>query len=55
MKQPAKNMGLAIDWGAQLTTRDPPDYYRWEQWPFVYRERGLVETKSGAVNWDPVD
>jgi len=55
MKKQLKSLGLAIDWGRELTTCKP-DYYRWEQWLFTRLfEKGLIYKKMATVNWDPVD
>ena len=50
-----KSLGFAIDWAREVTTCTP-EYYRWEQWLFTRLfEKGIVYSKNGTVNWDPVD
>ncbi|MDQ2623419.1 MAG: leucine--tRNA ligase, partial [Actinomycetota bacterium] len=47
--------GVSIDWSRELATHTP-EYYRWTQWLFLqFFKNGLVERRSAAVNWDPVD
>jgi leucyl-tRNA synthetase len=55
MKKQLKRLGLAIDWGRELSTCEP-DYYGQEQALFLdMLKAGLVYRKESAVNWDPVD
>ena len=55
MKKQCQAMGWAIDWSRELATCDP-DYYRWNQWFFLRMlEKGIAYSKTGVVNWDPVD
>jgi len=55
MREPLKELGLAIDWSREFATCDP-EYYGQEQKLFLelYR-RGLAYRREGVVNWDPVD
>ncbi len=55
MKKQLKRLGLAIDWGRELSTCEP-EYYGQEQALFLDMfKAGLVYRKESAVNWDPVD
>jgi leucyl-tRNA synthetase len=55
MKRQLKRLGLAIDWGRELSTCEP-DYYGHEQALFLDMfKAGLVYRKESTVNWDPVD
>ncbi len=55
MRNQLKQLGFAYDWNRELATCKP-DYYRWEQWFFTrLYEKGMVYTKTSAVNWCPVD
>jgi leucyl-tRNA synthetase len=55
MRRQLKSMGLSLDWTREIATCDP-DYYRHEQAMFLdFLEAGLVERRTGMVNWDPVD
>ena len=55
MKTQLRSLGLAVDWSREVTTCKP-DYYRWEQWLFTRLfEKGVIYSKNGTVNWDPVD
>jgi leucyl-tRNA synthetase len=55
MRRQLKSMGLSLDWSRELATCDP-EYYRHEQAMFLdFLEAGLVERRTGLVNWDPVD
>ncbi|MGE4428377.1 MAG: leucine--tRNA ligase, partial [Solirubrobacteraceae bacterium] len=50
-----REWGVSIDWSREIASHRP-DYYRWTQWIFLkLREAGLVERRSAAVNWDPVE
>ena len=53
MKQQFNRLGMAFDWGREITTC-MPDYYRWNQWFFLRMyERGLAYRKQSKVNWCP--
>jgi leucyl-tRNA synthetase len=53
MKQQFERLGMAFDWGSEVTTC-LPDYYRWNQWFFLRMyERGLAYRKQSKVNWCP--
>ena len=55
MKQQLNSLGFSFDWSRELATCKS-DYYKWEQWFFTRLfEKGLVEKRMAAVNWDPVD
>jgi leucyl-tRNA synthetase len=55
MRRQLKSMGLSLDWSRELATCDP-EYYRHEQAMFLdFLDAGLVERRTGLVNWDPVD
>src|SRR5712691_2431653 len=55
MKAQLKSMGLSLDWSRELATCDPA-YYKHQQKMFLdFLRAGLVEKKTGTVNWDPVD
>ncbi|WP_026912592.1 leucine--tRNA ligase [Patulibacter minatonensis] len=50
-----RDWGVSIDWSRELATHRP-EYYRWTQWLFLkLLAGGLVERRSAAVNWDPVE
>ncbi|NLC17459.1 MAG: leucine--tRNA ligase [Clostridiales bacterium] len=53
MERQIKEMGLMIDWSAEIITSDP-SYYRWTQWLFLQLyKRGLAYQKDAPVNWCP--
>jgi len=55
MRRQLKSMGLSLDWSREIATCDPA-YYRHEQAMFLdFLQAGLVERRTGMVNWDPVD
>ena len=55
MKSQLKKLGLAIDWGREISTCSP-DYYKHQQEFFLeLYDKGLVYRKESYVNWDPVD
>ena len=55
MKLQLKKLGLAIDWGREISTCSS-DYYTHQQKFFLdLYEKGLVYRKENYVNWDPVD
>src|SRR5260370_28633237 len=55
MKAQLKSMGLSLDWAREIATWDA-EYYKHQQKMFVdFLRAGLVESKLGKVNWDPVD
>jgi leucyl-tRNA synthetase len=55
MKRQLKSLGFGFDWSRELATCRP-EYYRWNQWMFLRMlERGIAYSKTGLVNWDPVD
>ncbi|WP_320671916.1 leucine--tRNA ligase [Patulibacter defluvii] len=50
-----RDWGVSIDWSREIASHRP-EYYRWTQWIFLELFRaGLVERRSAAVNWDPVE
>ena len=50
-----REWGVSIDWSREIASHRP-EYYRWTQWLFLqFFKNGLVERRSAAVNWDPVD
>jgi leucyl-tRNA synthetase len=50
-----RQWGVSIDWSREVATHRP-EYYRWTQWLFLkLLAGGLVERRSAAVNWDPVE
>ncbi len=54
-REQLKRIGNRFDWSHEVQTTDP-SYYRWTQWIFVQLfNAGLVQRKSGAVNWCPKD
>ena len=55
MRSQLQRLGLAYDWGKEVTTCTP-DYYRWTQWLFLqFFQAGLAYQQESAVNWDPID
>jgi leucyl-tRNA synthetase len=55
MRAELKRMGLSLDWSREFATCDP-EYYGQQQKIFLdFWKAGLVERRSSAVNWDPVD
>ena len=55
MRAELKRMGLSLDWSREFATCDP-EYYGQQQKLFLdFWKAGLVERRSSAVNWDPVD
>ena len=55
MKRQLRSLGFAVDWAREVATCTP-EYYRWNQWLFLQMlERGIAYSKTGLVNWDPVD
>jgi leucyl-tRNA synthetase len=55
MRAELKRMGLSLDWTREFATCDP-EYYGQQQKIFLdFWKAGLVERRSSAVNWDPVD
>lgn len=50
-----KRMGFSYDWTREVRSHDPR-YYRWNQWFFLKMyEMGMIERRTAAVNWDPVE
>ena len=55
MRGELKRMGFSLDWSREIATCDP-EYYGQQQKIFLdFWKAGLVERRSAAVNWDPVD
>ncbi|KAH8149807.1 uncharacterized protein LAJ45_05959 [Morchella importuna] len=55
MKRQFEGMGVAFDWGRELTTCSP-DYYTHTQRLFLkLHAAGLAYRAESLVNWDPVD
>lgn len=53
MERQIKEMGLMIDWSAEIKTSDP-EYYHWTQWLFLQLyKHGLAYQKDAPVNWCP--
>ena len=53
MERQIKEMGLMIDWSAEIITSDP-SYYRWSQWLFLQLyKHGLAYQKDSPINWCP--
>ncbi|HEY8443886.1 MAG TPA: leucine--tRNA ligase [Clostridia bacterium] len=53
MERQIKEMGLMIDWSAEIKTSDP-SYYKWTQWLFLQLyKHGLAYQKEAPVNWCP--
>ena len=53
MKAQFERLGMAFDWGREITTC-LPEYYRWNQWFFLRMwEQGLAYRKKSKVNWCP--
>ena len=55
MKGQLKQLGLAIDWGREISTCSP-EYYKHQQKLFLdLYDKGLIYRKESYVNWDPID
>ncbi|HYO15604.1 MAG TPA: class I tRNA ligase family protein, partial [Thermoanaerobaculia bacterium] len=55
MKEQFRRWGILYDWSKEVASCTP-EYYRWNQWLFLRMlEKGIAYTKTGVVNWDPVD
>jgi len=55
MHEQFDKLGIAFDWGREVTTCRP-DYYRWTQWLFIqFFNAGLAERRQANVNWCPKD
>ena len=55
MKKQLQMLGLAIDWGKELSTCNE-DYYKHQQSLFIdFYNAGLISRKETYVNWDPVE
>jgi leucyl-tRNA synthetase len=54
-REQLRRIGNRFDWSHEVNTTEP-SYYRWTQWMFVqFFKAGLVERKTGIVNWCPND
>jgi leucyl-tRNA synthetase len=55
MRKQLKRLGFSFDWSKEITTSNA-NYYKWEQLFFIkLYNSGLIYSKHGFVNWDPVD
>ena len=55
IREQAKRLGWAIDWGREVSTH-LPEYYRWTQWLFLkFFEAGHTYRKEAPVKWCPHD
>ncbi len=51
MRSQLKKLGISYDWDREIASCTP-EYYKWNQWFFLeMHEKGLVEKKTGIVNW----
>ncbi|SVD61585.1 uncharacterized protein METZ01_LOCUS414439, partial [marine metagenome] len=55
MKSQLQSIGLAVDWGRELSTCSK-EYYKHQQKIFIdFFNNGLAYKKDSYVNWDPID
>jgi leucyl-tRNA synthetase len=55
IREQAKRLGWAIDWGREVSTH-LPEYYRWTQWLFLkFFGAGHTYRKEAPVKWCPND
>jgi leucyl-tRNA synthetase len=55
MREQMKSMGISFDWSREISTCDV-NYWKHEQKFFIDMwNAGIIERKTGIVNWDPVD
>lgn len=55
MRDQMKSMGISFDWSKEISTCDV-NYWKHEQKFFIDMwNMGIIERKTGIVNWDPVD
>jgi leucyl-tRNA synthetase len=55
MRDQLKSMGLSLDWSREFATCDVAYYHQQQKLFLDFLRCGLVDRKTRAVNWDPVD